>query len=140
MIWVTLSAGGREMKLKVEFDRVGVIEPNIAHAILETGIAANVERAMIDGDEGWALLSVDDRDAEQFIKALNKPGVSIRIQKNAVSHNVTECVDCGLCISICQKKVFSFDEDWKLCVDSDRCVLCGRCAAFCPQRALSIQR
>ncbi len=128
------------MKLLIEFDRVGVQEPNIAQAILETGIAANVERAMIDGDEGWALLSVEDADTQRFIHALTKPGVSIRVQKNAVSHNITECVDCGLCISICQKQVFSFDTDWKLCVNPDRCVLCGRCAAYCPQRALSIQK
>ncbi len=128
------------MKLKVEFDRTGVLEPNVANAILETGIPANVERAVIDGDDGWALLSVEDKDAERFIAALSKPGVTIRIQKNAVSHNVTECVDCGLCISICQKQVFSFDENWKLCVDSEKCVLCGRCSQFCPQRALSIQK
>ena len=126
------------MKLKVEFDRVGIQEPSIAKAILETGIAANIERAVIDGDEGWTLISVADEETERFIAALTRPGVSIRIQKNAVSHNVTECVDCGLCISIGQKKVFSFDEDWKLRVEPERCVLCGRCAEFCPQRALSI--
>lgn len=128
------------MKLMVEFDRVGVQEPNIAHAILSTGIPANVERAMIDGDDGWALLSVDDKDVQRFIAALEGPGIMIRVQKNAVSHNVSECVDCGLCISICQKKVFSFDKDWKLVVNSERCVLCGRCAHYCPQRALSIQK
>lgn len=126
------------MKLKVEFDRLGVQEPSIAQAILETGIAANIERAVIDGDEGWTLISVADEEAERFIAALSKPGISIRVQKNAVSHNVTECVDCGLCVSICQKKVFSLDKEWKLCVEPERCVLCGRCAEFCPQRALSI--
>jgi ferredoxin len=126
------------MKLKVEFDRLGVQEPSIAQAILETGIAANIESAVIDGDEGWTLISVADDEVERFIAALSKPGVSIRIQRNAVSHNITECVDCGLCISICQKKVFSFDEGWKLVVEPERCVLCRRCAEFCPQRALSI--
>ena len=72
------------MKLKVEFDRLGVQEPSIAQAILETGIAANIERAVIDGDEGWTLISVADDEVERFIAALSKPGVSIRIQKNAV--------------------------------------------------------
>lgn len=126
------------MKLKAEFDRLGVQEPSIAKAILETGIPANIERAVIDGDEGWTLISVADEDAERFIAALSRPGVTIRIQKNAVSHNITECVNCGLCISICQKKVFSFDDEWGLIVEPERCVLCGRCAEFCPQRALSI--
>ncbi|HJJ29409.1 MAG TPA: 4Fe-4S binding protein [Methanocorpusculum sp.] len=128
------------MKLKVEFDSEGVQYPNIAAAILKSGVMVNVERALIDGDEGWALLDVDDKDAELFIAALTRKGVSIRIQKDAVSHNRTDCVDCGLCIGICQKQVFSFDENWQLVVDSERCVLCGRCATYCPQRALSIQK
>lgn len=128
------------MKLMVEFDSEGVQYPNIAAAILRSGVMVNVERALIDGDEGWALLDVDDKDADMFINALTRKGVSIRIQKDAVSHNRTDCVDCGLCISICQKQVFSFDENWQLVVDSERCVLCGRCATYCPQRALSIQK
>lgn len=128
------------MKLMVEFDSVGVQYPNIAQAILDSQVLANVERAQIDGDEGWALLYVDDEDSEKFIKALSKHGVSIRVQKNAVTHNRTECIDCGLCISICQKNVYSFDENWHLCIDSEKCVLCGRCADNCPQRALSLQK
>ncbi len=128
------------MKLMVEFDSDGVQYPNIAAAILRSGVMVNVERALIDGDEGWALLDVDDKDADMFITALSRKGVSIRIQKDAVSHNRTDCVDCGLCIGICQKQVFSFDENWQLVVNSERCVLCGRCATYCPQRALSIQK
>jgi len=128
------------MKLMVEFDSDGVQYPNIAAAILRSGVMVNVERAFIDGDEGWALLDVDDKDADMFITALSGKGVSIRIQKDAVSHSLTDCVDCGLCISICQKQVFSFDENWQLVVNSERCVLCGRCATYCPQRALSIQK
>ncbi len=128
------------MKLMVEFDSDGVQYPNIAAAILRSGVMVNVERALIDGDEGWALLDVADKDSGKFIAALTRTGVSIRIQKDAVSHSRTDCVDCGLCISICQKQVFSFDENWQLVVESERCVLCGRCTTYCPQRALSIQK
>ncbi|MDU9376483.1 hypothetical protein McpSp1_11040 [Methanocorpusculaceae archaeon Sp1] len=128
------------MKLMVTFDREGVQDANIANAILKSGVPVNVERAQIDGDDGWTLLDVADDKAEMFIAALRHPGVEVRIQKDAVSHNITECVDCGLCISICQKQVFSFDDSWQLQVNSERCVLCGRCATYCPQRALSLQK
>ena len=128
------------MKLLVEFGRGVVQEPAIADVILETGIPVNIERAMIEGEEGWVLLAVDDAQAERFSQALAGHGVSSHIQKDAVSHDASECVDCGLCISLCMKHVFSFDKDWKLVVDADRCVLCGRCAEFCPQRALSVQK
>lgn len=126
------------MKLMVTFDSDGVQEANIANAILASGVPVNVERAQIDDDDGWTLLDV--KDAEKFIEALKHPGVTVKIQWDAVSHNRTECVDCGLCISICQKKVFSFDDFWQLQVDSECCVLCGRCVMYCPQRALSLQK
>ncbi len=128
------------MKLMVTFDSDGVQEANIANAILASGVPVNVERAQIDGDDGWTLLDVKDADVEKFIEALKHPGVTVKIQRDAVSHNRTECVDCGLCISICQKKVFSFDDFWQLQVDSERCVLCGRCVMYCPHRALSLQK
>jgi NAD-dependent dihydropyrimidine dehydrogenase PreA subunit len=128
------------MKLMVLFDDVGVQHSNIAEAILTSGVPANVEQAQIDGDQGWALLAVEDEAAEKFIAALKKPGVTVRIQKDAISRNPNECVDCGLCISICQKQVFSFDENWSLQANTERCVLCGRCSANCPQRALTMQQ
>ena len=128
------------MKLMVTFDSDGVQEANIANAILASGVPVNVERAQIDGDDGWTLLDVNDDVAERFIEALKHLGITVKIQRDAVSHNLTECVDCGLCISICQKKVFSFDDSWRLQVNSERCVLCGRCVMYCPQRALSLQK
>ena len=128
------------MKLMVTFDSDGVQEANIANAILASGVPVNVERAQIDGDDGWTLLDVNDDVAERFIEDLKHPGITVKIHRDAVSHNLTECVDCGLCISICQKKVFSFDDSWRLQVNSERCVLCGRCVMYCPQRALSLQK
>lgn len=128
------------MKLLVEYSGEATQKASIAAAILKSGVEVNIERAQIDGDFGWTLLSVEEKNADKFMQALKAPGVTIKVQKNSVTHNPDECVDCGLCISICQKQVFSFDKDWKLCLDADRCVLCGRCAAFCPQRALSVER
>lgn len=128
------------MKLLTEFEGKATQKASIAEAILKSGVAVNIERAQIDGDSGWVLLSVEKTDADKFIKELSGPGVTIKILKKSVSHNPDECVDCGLCISICQKEVFSFDKDWKLSIEEDRCVLCGRCAAFCPQRALTVEK
>jgi len=127
------------MKIRINFNRTTVQEPVIAETIVKTGTPANIEQAMLDGDEGWALITVNDEDAQKFLKALEPYNVRATIQKNAIIHNPKECVDCGFCISICQKHVFSFNKDWSLKVEEEKCVLCGRCATFCPQRALSIQ-
>jgi len=127
------------MKIRIQFTSSTVQDAVIAEAILKTNIPVNIEQAMIDGDEGWALITVEDKDGQKFLSALSEYNVKTAIQKNSITRDKNECVDCGLCISICQKHVFSFDKDWTLKIDESRCVLCGRCAAFCPQRALSIQ-
>jgi L-aspartate semialdehyde sulfurtransferase ferredoxin len=61
-------------------------------------------------------------------------------EKNAVKYDITKCVDCGHCISICPTKAFSFDKDNELVYDEDKCVLCGLCIDACPRRALSKPR
>jgi len=128
------------MKIRIQFNNSTVQDPIIAETILKTKIPVNIEQANIDGDEGWALLTIDDdKDVQKFLATLSSYNVKTQIQRNAITHDINECVDCGFCISICQKHVFSFDENWTLKVNESRCVLCGRCAAFCPQRALSIQ-
>jgi len=138
-IWLTLQNGEDKMKIHINFNRTTVEKPVIAETIIKTGVPVNIEQAMIDGEEGWALITIDNNDAPKFLKSLEPYNVIATIQKNAINHNPKECVDCGLCISICQKHVFSFNKDWSLKVEEDKCVLCGRCATFCPQRALSIQ-
>ena len=111
------------MKLMVTFDSDGVQEANIANAILASGAPVNVERAQIDGDDGWTLLDVNDDVAEKFIEALKHPGITVKIQRGAVSHNLTECGDCGLCLSICPKQVISFCVSWRLQANLQSCVL-----------------
>lgn len=128
------------MKLLVEFSQDIIQEPAISRVILETGITVGIERAMIEGEEGWVLLTVDSKDAGKFTEALKKHGISVHVQERSVVYNEDECVDCGLCISLCMKHVFSFDDNWKLVVNPERCVLCGRCAEFCPQRALTVRK
>ena len=78
------------MKLMVTFDSDGVQEANIANAILASGVPVNVERAQIDGDDGWTLLDVNDDVAERFIGALKHTGIPIKIQRDADSHNLPE--------------------------------------------------
>ena len=48
------------------------------------------------------------------------------------------CVDCGACISVCPREVFSFDPGWKLKLEESKCILCGKCIDACPHRALTL--
>ena len=73
------------MKLLVEFGRGVVQDPAIADVILETGIPVNIERAMIEGEEGWVLLAVDDAQAELFSQALAPRRVRTRLRASSAS-------------------------------------------------------
>ncbi|HJJ56205.1 MAG TPA: 4Fe-4S binding protein [Methanocorpusculum sp.] len=126
------------MKIKINFDKNSVKTTNITDAVLKTGIRANIEGAQIDGYGGWTILDIQNDNANKFIDALKKPGVTIQIIQDSVIHNQNECIDCGICIGVCLKKVFEFDDNWKIRINSTRCVLCGSCVTYCPQRALTL--
>jgi ferredoxin len=65
-------------------------------------------------------------------------GASVRILERGVSLNESECIDCGACISICPREVFSFDREFRLQLVEERCILCGKCVEACPHHALTL--
>lgn len=126
------------MKLLVTFSRGRGRKPIIAQAVRDTGVLINVERAVIDSSEGEALIEVPDDQCRLVSDTMTSLGAHVRILEHGISYNESECVDCGLCISICPREVFSFDEAWKLRLDEEKCILCGKCINACPHRALSL--
>ena len=131
------------MKLLLVFTRRGQNDPGrepvIARAVKETGVLINVEKANIDSMAGEVLIDVPDEDADLVRRRLAEMGVAVRVMENAIALDEAECIDCGACISVCPQGVFSFDEEWRLRVNSERCVLCGKCIRACPHSALSQQ-
>ncbi len=131
------------MKLLLKFSRKGKADPGrepvIARVVKETGVLVNVEKANIDSMAGEVLIDIPDKDADLVRRRLEEMGVAVRVMENAVALDEAECVDCGACISVCPQEVFSFDEEWRLRVRSERCVLCGKCIQACPHGALSQQ-
>lgn len=126
------------MKLLVTFSRGKGRKPIIAQAVRDTGVLINVERAVIDSSEGEALIEVPDDQCRLVSDTMSTLGAHVRILDHGVNYDETECVDCGACISVCPREVFSFDPDWKLQLDEGRCILCGKCVDACPHRALSL--
>ena len=124
------------MKLLVNFSRGKGRKPIIAQVVRDTGVLINVERAVIDSSEGEALIDVPDDQCKLVSDTMISLGAKVHILEHGVSLDESECVDCGACISICPREVFSFDPDWKLSLDETRCVLCGKCVDACPSHAL----
>ena len=127
------------MKLLVTFSRRKGYEPIIAKAVKETGVLINVERAVIDSSEGEALIDVPDEQCRLVSDTMSSLGAKVHILDHGVSHDESECVDCGACISVCPREVFTFDGEWRLVMDVGKCVLCGKCIEACPHDALSQQ-
>lgn len=124
------------MKLLVNFSRGKGRKPIIAQVVRDTGVLINVERAVIDSSEGEALIDVPDDQCKLVRDTMISLGARVHILEHGVSLDESECVDCGACISICPREVFSFDPDWKLSLEEERCVLCGKCVDACPSHAL----
>lgn len=126
------------MKLLVTFSRQKGQAPIIAQVVRDTGVLINVERANIDSSEGEALIEVPDNQCRIVRDSMAGLGAHVRILEHGVNLNESECVDCGACISLCPREVFSFDADWKLVMAEEKCVLCGKCIPVCPHRALTL--
>jgi NAD-dependent dihydropyrimidine dehydrogenase PreA subunit len=126
------------MKLLVNFSRGKGRKPIIAQVVRDTGVLINVERAVIDSSEGEALIDVPDDQCRLVSDTMTKLGARVRILEHGVTFNESECVDCGACISICPREVFSFNIDFKLQLAEERCVLCGKCMEACPHNALTL--
>ncbi|HVN74600.1 MAG TPA: 4Fe-4S binding protein [Methanoregula sp.] len=126
------------MKLLVTFSRRKGQKPIIAQVVRDTGVLINVERAVIDSSEGEALIEVPDEQCRLVSDTMSSLGANVRILDHGISVDESECVDCGACISVCPREVFSFDPDFRLVTDEKRCILCGRCIEACPHRALSL--
>ncbi|MFA5348661.1 MAG: 4Fe-4S binding protein [Methanoregula sp.] len=126
------------MKLLVNFSRKKGRKPIIAQVVRDTGVLINVERAVIDSSEGEALIDVPDDQCRLVSDSMISLGANVRILEHGISLNESECVDCGACISICPREVFSMDSDWKLQLAEEKCVLCGKCIEACPHQALTL--
>ncbi len=66
------------------------------------------------------------------------------MQKVFVEEEV--CKGCGLCVSVCPKKILILSPDTinskgyspSICIDQDACITCTFCATICPDMAITI--
>ncbi|PKL60696.1 MAG: [Fe-S]-binding protein [Methanomicrobiales archaeon HGW-Methanomicrobiales-4] len=113
--------------------------PIIAEVVKDTGVLINVDRARSDAHEGEeALVDVPDDYCKIVSEKMRNLGAEVSILEEGIRHDREECVDCGSCISVCPKEVFSFNDQFELQVATKQCILCGRCVIACPHQALSL--
>jgi len=92
------------VKLLVTFSSKEGKRPIIAQVVRDTGVLVNVERAMIESNEGEALIDIPEESCRIVKDRLTELGAAVRILEDEILLDETECVDCGACISICPRR------------------------------------
>ncbi len=126
------------MKIKICIPTERIHDPIISESIIETGILLNIMVANIDSTYGELIADVKDSRFDKIKNALEARGALVAILDQPIHRDEEECVECGACISVCPMNVYSFDENWSLCVDEKKCIQCGMCIKMCPHGALKL--
>ena len=58
------------------------------------------------------------------------------------------CKSCGLCLSVCPKKILKLDESIlnekgfhpAMIIDQDSCIACTMCATICPDVVIKVEK
>ena len=50
-----------------------------------------------------------------------------------------KCTGCGMCLEVCQNKVFKTNASHAVIKNRDACMECGACSLNCPFGAISVQ-
>ncbi len=68
--------------------------------------------------------------------------------KAKVTFNLNRCKGCGLCVSVCPKKILWLDETVTNVKgyhpsgisDQSKCIACGNCAKICPDSVITVEK
>lgn len=67
---------------------------------------------------------------------------------NKVTFNVDLCKGCGLCVSVCPKKILILEHGTlnkkgfhpAQIVDQEKCIACAMCAQICPDVVITVEK
>ncbi len=65
-----------------------------------------------------------------------------------VTVDISRCKGCGLCVSVCPKKILGIDSKTHtekgyypaVCIDPENCIGCAQCYAMCPDYAITVEK
>lgn len=68
--------------------------------------------------------------------------------KAVMTIDAQRCKGCGLCVSVCPKKIMVIDKDYinqkgyhpAANSDIDSCIACGNCAITCPDAVITLEK
>lgn len=129
-------------KLVLSFPENIVTKPITYKLVKEFNLEFNILRAEITPNmEGKMLIELrgDKAQIDQAIEYLTDTGVSVQEAAKDIIIDRNQCVDCGVCTSICITQALTLDhKSFKLKFDKDKCILCELCLDCCPVSAIKV--
>ncbi len=129
-------------KLVLSFPENIVTKPITYKLVKEFNLEFNILRAEITPNmEGKMLIEIrgDKAQIDQAIEYLTDTGVSVQEAAKDIIIDMNQCVDCGICTSICITQALTLDsKSFKLKFNKDKCILCELCRDCCPVSAIKV--
>ncbi|MBA7660517.1 hypothetical protein ES703_68519 [subsurface metagenome] len=129
-------------KLVLSFPENIVTKPITYKLVKEFNLEFNILRAEITPNmEGKMLIELrgDKAQIDQSIEYLTDTGVSVQEAAKDIIIDKNQCVDCGICTSLCITQALTLDhKSFKLKFNKDECILCELCLDCCPVSAIKV--
>ncbi len=129
-------------RLILNFPEKIVTKPITYRLVKDYDLQFNILRAEITANAtGKILLEImgSKNKIEEGIKFLEGEGVSIQETSKDIIVDKEQCMDCGVCTSICIAQALILDKNnYQLIFDKDKCILCGFCQNCCPVNAIKL--
>ena len=129
-------------KLVLSFPENIVTKPITYKLVKEFNLEFNILRAEITPNmEGKMLIELkgDKAQIDQAIEYLTDTGVSVQEAAKDIIIDKNQCVDCGICTSLCITQALTLDhKSFKLKFNKDECILCELCLDCCPVSAIKV--
>jgi len=130
-------------KIVITFPEDIVTKPITYRLVKDFELEFNILRAEVTPDmEGKMLLEIKGSkdQIEKGIKYLTSEGASVQESAKDIILDKEQCVNCGICTSLCITNALSLDKNsFNLNFDKDRCILCGFCSNSCPVNAIKLK-
>jgi L-aspartate semialdehyde sulfurtransferase ferredoxin len=130
-------------RLVLTFPEKIVTKPITYRLVKDYDLAFNILRAEITADiEGKILIEIQG-SKEHLIEGmayLQSEGISIQDASRDIILDKDNCVNCGICASLCMTQAMEMDKtSFELIFDKNKCILCGFCENSCPVGAIRLR-
>jgi L-aspartate semialdehyde sulfurtransferase ferredoxin len=129
-------------RLILNFPEKIVTKPITYRLVKDYDLQFNILRAEITANAtGKILIEImgSKNKIEEGIKFLESENISIQEASRDIIVDKEQCMDCGVCTSICITQALILDKNNKqLIFDKNKCILCGFCQNCCPVNAIKL--